>query len=162
MRRPITSQSGGKSKRRRRVTTLLAVSAITCATASSAYAAPAIDEYTLRLPDASGEGDIGPNAPSQAQPSELPSKVRSELKKSADAPSLASIATAEGFKAPPPVPAELDEDSTDDRGFVSAAGSILTDPIGIAVFLALAGIIAAAVFLRSRAGGPESGSEPRA
>jgi hypothetical protein len=156
MRRPITSQSGGKSKRRRWNTTLLAVSVMACM-ASSAHAAPAIDEYTLRLPDAAGEGDVGPNAPSRAQPSELPSKVRTELKKSSDAPSLASIATAEGFKAPPPVSGELDEEATDDRGFVSAAGSTLTDPIGIAMFLALAGIIATAAFLRSRASGPESG-----
>jgi hypothetical protein len=147
------SQSGGKSKRRRRTAAFIAAFVIMGLLASSAFAAPAADEYTLRLPDAAGEGNVGPKAP-RAQTTDLPAGVRKQLQKSPEAPTLGSIATADELKAPPlPVlkgDSALDEDLTDGRSLPEAVLSALGDPIGIGILLALAAIACAAVATRQR------------
>jgi hypothetical protein len=154
----MEAQSGGKSMSRRWIGVCAASVAIMGILASSAFAGPATDEYTLRLPDAGGEKNLGPKAP-RAQASDLPAAVRDELKQSPEAKTLASIATADELSAPPiPPPAfnqdsELDEDSTDGRSLPAAALSALGDPIGIATLLALAAIAGGAYLMRRRASG---------
>jgi hypothetical protein len=152
--------------RRRLAIAVAAITAVAMMPAGSALAAPAVDEYTLRLPDASGDKNLGPSSP-QAEPRELPAAVRDELEGSPDGPALAQIATADELAAPVQArgsgagePA-IDEDSTEGRGFLSAALSTLGDPIGIAILLALAGIVAAVVLLRSRASGGGTGGPSR-
>jgi hypothetical protein len=151
------NQSGGKSKRRRRIAASIAAFVIMGVLASSAFAAPAADEYTLRLPDAAGEGNLGPRAP-RAQTTDLPAGVRKQLQKSPEAPTLGSIATADELKAPPLPPpvlngdSALDEDSTGGSSLPEAALSALGDPIGIAILLALAAIAGTAYLMRRQVG----------
>jgi hypothetical protein len=153
----VKSQSGGKSMSRRWIGVGAASVAIMGILASSAFAGPAADEYTLRLPDAAGEKNLGPKAP-RAQANDLPAAVRDELKQSPEGKTLASIATADELIAPPVPPlafkdSGLDEDSTDGRSLPEAALSALGDPIGIATLLALAAIAGGAYLTRRRAGG---------
>jgi hypothetical protein len=133
--------------------------AIAALLAPSAIAAPpAADEYTLRLPDARGEKNLGPNPP-RAQARDLPAPVRDELQGSGERKALANIATADALGAPPPSPpalnedSGLDEDSTDGRSLPAAALSTLSDPLGLGILLALAAIAGAAFAIRRRAGG---------
>jgi hypothetical protein len=145
--------SGGKSRRSGwRVACPAAAVLVALVVAESAVAAPAVEQYDLRLPDARGEASVGQTAP-QSHPEELPAAVRQQLEKSPDGAALASIATADELRAPQGRQGGIDDESTDERGILSAAGSTLGDPAGIAVLLALAAIAGAIVALqRSRAG----------
>jgi hypothetical protein len=158
----VEAQSGGKSMSRRWIGACAAAVAIMGILASSAFAAPAADEYTLRLPDAAGEKNLGPKAP-RAQARDLPTSVRDELKQSPEGKTLAGIATADELIAPsvPPLALNnsgLDEDSTDGRSLPEAALSALGSPIGIAILLALAAIAGATWVMRRRVGG--DGGQP--
>jgi hypothetical protein len=157
MRRRVEVQSGRKSMSRRAIGVCVASIGIAGLLASSAFAAPAADEYTLRLPDAGGEKNLGPKAP-RAQARNLPVAVRDELKQSPEGKTLANIATADELVAPPlPLPKPkveslLDEDSTDDRSLPEAVLSTLGDPTGRLILLALAAIGVTAYLMRRRVG----------
>jgi hypothetical protein len=124
--------------------------------AGSAAAAPAVDEYNSRLPNASGEANVAQTAP-KPQPEELPPAVRQQLQKSPAGSTLANIATADQLGAPPPAHVQIDEDSTDGRGVFASALSTLGDPLGILVLLGLAAIAASIVLIRRSGTGGGSG-----
>jgi hypothetical protein len=146
-------QKDGQSRRRRRLTVCVLASAIAAlSVASSASAAPAVDEYNSRLPDATGPKTLGPSSP-QSNPEELPVKIRKQLNQSPDRETLGRIATSDELRAPQPVRGLTEDVSTDGRGLLGAALSGIWDPLGIAVLLALAGITAGAVLLRRSHGG---------
>jgi hypothetical protein len=146
-------QKDGQSRRRARLTVCVLASAIAVlSVASSASAAPAIDEYNSRLPSATGDETVGPTAP-QAHPERLPGAVRQQLDKVPDGKALAAIATSDELKAPQGTDGDIDDDSTSGRGILAAGFGALGDPLGIAVLLALAGITAGAVLLRRSRGG---------
>jgi hypothetical protein len=121
------------------VTALVALSA-----AGAAWGAPAVDEYNSRLPDARGEGHVGPTTP-RSQTGEL-GAIQDELARSPDAATLASIATADELKAPPPALGQIDDDSG--RSLLEAILSALGNPLVIALILGLLGITAAALLRR--------------
>jgi hypothetical protein len=152
------AESGGKSRCSRRLTVCLVASALIALSAvGSASAAPAVDEYNSRLPDASGPKTLGPSSP-QSNPEELPVKVREQLGQSPDRETLGRIATSDELRAPPPVRGLTDDVSTDGRGLLGAALSGISDLLGILIVLGLAGIATAAYLMRrsgvSIGGGP--------
>ncbi len=152
--RSVMGQSGGKSRRGGWLVACPLAALIVLGSAQSAVAAPAVEQYDSRLPNARGEASPGQSAP-RSRPEELPAAVRRQLEKTPDGAALAGIATADELGAPPARAAQegIDEGSTDERGILSAAGSTLGDPIGIAVLLALAAIAGGIILLqRSRAG----------
>lgn len=116
--------------------------------AGSASAAPAVEQYNTKLPNATGPKTLGPTTP-QSNPSELNASTRSKLGESSDGETLEAIATADELGAPPPAAGDLD---VDDRGLLAALLSALLDPLGLAVILGLAGITTAVVLQRSRGG----------
>jgi hypothetical protein len=139
---------------------MVASALIALAAAGTASAAPAVDEYNSRLPDATGPKTLGPSSP-QSNPGELPVKVRKQLNQSPDRQTLGRIATSDELRAPQPVRGVTEDVSTDGRGLLGAALSGIWGPLGIAVLLGLAGITAGAVLLRrSRDGAGALGSSP--
>lgn len=153
-------QIGGKSRCRGRIAAFAAATMVAMAALTGVAFAqgPAVEEYTLRIPDARGKKHLGPNEP-RAKPGDLPADVRQGLAGSSEGPLLAEIATARKLGAPPvpagsgPVAAD-DDASADGRGFVSAALSTLGDPLALLLIAALivTGILAWIGARRKRAG----------
>jgi hypothetical protein len=146
-------QKDRQSRRREQLTVCVLAAAIAAlSVASSASAAPAVDEYNSRLPSTTGDEAVGPTAP-QSHPEQLPAAVGRKLDKVPKGRALAAIATSDALKAPQGTDGEFDDDSTSGRGILAAGLSALGDPLGIAVLLGLAGITAGAVLLRRSSGG---------
>ena len=119
--------------------------------ASSANAAPAVDEYGANLPTAGGHKSQGTAVP-QAQPQQLPPSVAKRIGEASNGKELAAVATSNQLGAPktavgqPAVgqPASTTADDGDGESFVSAAAGSLGTPLVLVLIAALAlGAIAA-------------------
>jgi len=151
--RQSMARADGKSRHTRfLIGCAVLTGAVALSAPGSASGAPAVDEYTLRVPDARGDANLGQTAP-RSQPGELPTSVRRELGGSADEEALATIATADELRAPPRVKGDANAAvaavDADGRGLLGAMLSGVADPLGLAAILGLAGITAA-IFLTRR------------
>ena len=118
--------------------------------ASSASAAPAVDEYGANLPTAGGHKSQGTGVP-QAQPQQLPPSVAKRIDHASNGKELAAVATSHQLGAPktavgqpavgqPAVghPASTTADDGDGESFVSAAAGSLGTPLVLVLIAALA------------------------
>ena len=129
---------------------------------ATAVAGPAVDEYTLDLPDAKGKVE-SPEVSPVANPADLPPSVVSRLTRNPSGKALATIATAESLGAPG---APGDQGHTKEGGDVqdsdgapavagdqpsapAAFGSAVGDPASIGL-IALLLVIAGGMFLARR------------
>lgn len=112
---------------------------------AQASAGPAADEYKLRFPNAKGNGDANPEAP-QAQLDQLPPEVARELANDPEGKALATIATAKALGAPD----TLEASGGDDGSLLDDLVAWITDPLVVAVVLAMAAIATGAVMLGRR------------
>jgi hypothetical protein len=114
--------------------------------ASSASAAPAVDEYGANLPTAGGHKSQGTGVP-QAQPQQLPPSVAKRIDHASNGKELAAVATSDQLGAPKTAvsqPANTGADDGDGESFVSAAAGSLGTPLVLVLIAALAlGAIAA-------------------
>src|SRR3954470_18126378 len=123
--------------------------------ASSASAAPAVDEYGANLPTAGGHKSQGTGVP-QAQPQQLPPSVAKRIDHGRNGKKLAAVATSDQLGAPKTAVSQPAETGTDDGGgesFVSAAAGSLGTPIVLLLIAALA-LGAIAVWRLPRRGDP--------
>jgi hypothetical protein len=126
---------------------------------ANAIAGPAIDEYTLDLPDTKGKTE-SPGVSPVANPAALPPSVVSRLSRNPSGEALATIATAESLGAPSaqgPIneggdlnhaggPSAVDGDQP---SAPAAFGSAVSDPASIGV-VALLLVIGGGVLLARR------------
>lgn len=135
---------------KRALSATVIAAAITASIAPAALAGvPAVDEYTLRPPDAGGK-HLGPDAPNP-RVDELPALVREQLESRPDGAALAQIATARELGAPEVLPGAGGpaEAGPGESGAGGAALSALTEPAALGILAALATMIAVGV-MRSR------------
>jgi hypothetical protein len=135
----------------------------TLAVPATALAGPAIDEYTLDLPDAKGNVE-SPEAVPVANPAALPPDVASRLTRNPSGKALATIATASSLGAP----VEHDGGNPSDAGSnpavggeaavagaqpstLTAVGNAASDPAAIGLIAVLLGIVGGMLLLRRRA-----------
>jgi hypothetical protein len=125
----------------RRALILLVLSAVLAlAISSDAIAGSAIDEYSLDLPDSSGNVESPEKAP-RAHPKYLPPTVAADLARDPNGKALATIATAPELGAPPPPGKRglLNADVEGDQPSIfSAVTHAIRDPAAIVSLLLLA------------------------
>ena len=117
------------------------VAAAALALPATALALPAVDEYTLDLPDAKGKVE-SPAASPVANPAGLPPGVVSRLTRNPSGKALATIATAGSLGAPVEYKGGVPAVAGDQPSALAAFGSAVGDPavIGlIALLLAIGG-----------------------
>ena len=108
--------------------------------ASSASAAPAVDEYGANLPTAGGHKSQGTAVP-QAQPQQLPPSVAKRISEASNGKELAAVATSHQLGAPKTAvsrPADTGADDGGGESFVSAAAGSLGTPLVLVLIAALA------------------------
>jgi hypothetical protein len=124
---------------------------------ASALAGPAVDEYTLDLPDAKGKVESPETSP-VANPAGLPPRVVSRLSRNPSGKALATIATASSLGAP----VEYKGGVVDSKGSAptlpgdqpsapAAFGSSLDDPAAIGLIALLLTIGGGMFLVRRRA-----------
>lgn len=114
--------------------------------ATSASAAPAVDEYGANLPTAGGHKSQGTGVP-QAQPQQLPPSVAKRIGDARNGKELAAVATSDQLGAPKTAvsrPADTGADDGDGESLASATAGSLGTPLVLVLIAALAlGVIAA-------------------
>jgi hypothetical protein len=107
---------------------------------ATALAGPAVDEYTLDLPDAKGKVESPESSP-VANPAGLPPQVVSQLRHSSSGKALATIATAASLGAPIEYKGGSPAVAGGEPSTLSAVGSAVGDPavIGLIVVLLAVG-----------------------
>jgi hypothetical protein len=124
---------------RRALASFVLGTALALSVASSAVAGPAIDEYSLDLPDAKGKVESPEKAPT-AHPSSLPPTIAAALAHDPHGKALATIATA-GELGAPAAPGQgglLNAAVEGDQpSALAAMVAALDDPAVIGVLLAL-------------------------
>jgi hypothetical protein len=157
MERATTGTSSLGADTRRALAAAAAVAAVVLYGPSAAIAGPAIDEYTLDLPDAKGKVESPQQAPT-TDLTGLPTGVAAKLQGDPLGKTLAGVATAGELGAPNPaakgpgaVAVAGEQPST-----VGAVGGALGDPAVIGL-IALAALVGGALLLwraRSRPPAP--------
>jgi hypothetical protein len=99
-------------------------------------AGPAIDEYTLDLPDSKGNVESPERSPI-ANPAGLPPKVAARLRQNPSGTALATVATAESLGAPIAYAGGKAAVAGDQPSAISALGGTLGDPATIGSILLL-------------------------
>jgi hypothetical protein len=137
-----TASRGGADPRRILIATVAVVLIALCAPVDAFATGPAVDEYSLDLPDAKGKVE-NPARPPVGNSADLPANVVAQLKKSPDGNALATIATAGQLGAPSPLgPGSHPSGVAGSQpSTLSAVGSAVGDPaiIGLILLLALVG-----------------------
>ena len=127
---------------RRAAGALIATALAGVCLAPAALAGPAVNEYSLDLPDAKGKVESPQRSP-VIDRGALPPNVASRLERSPSGKALATIASAGELGAPssPPGGSRNVDVAGNQPSAVSAVGSSLGDPavIGLILLLALAG-----------------------
>jgi hypothetical protein len=106
---------------------------------TTALAGPAVDEYTLDLPDAKGKVESPESSP-VANPAGLPPQVVSGLKRSPSGKALATIATAGALGAPVEYKGGSPAVAGNGPSAVSAVGNAVGDPAAIGLLVLLLAI----------------------
>jgi hypothetical protein len=122
--------------------------ALAVAMPANAFAGPAVDEYTLDVPNAKGKRNSGSDTPT-TNPGALPDGVAAQLRKDPDGRALATIASAPELGAPK-VGDVTSGESGEDPSALSAALSGITDPASLAILIALCAIGGAFFAFRNR------------
>ncbi|MGA9370916.1 MAG: hypothetical protein WBV53_03605 [Solirubrobacterales bacterium] len=116
---------------------------------ATAVATPAVNEYTLDLPDAKGKAE-SPGAAPVADPGRLPPHVVSRLRQIKSGKVLAAIATAGSLGAPAGVKGGAPAVAGDQPSALAAFGSAAGDPAAIGLIALLLVIVAGMALARRR------------
>jgi hypothetical protein len=129
------------------------VGLLVLAVPSVAVANPAVDEYSLNLPDSKGKVESPEQSPTFNPAAALPTDVVAGLERNPSGKALAVIATSRELGAPSRpagAPSRASEVEADQPSALSAVGGTIGDPAAIGLLLLLV-LIGGAFLLVARA-----------